>query len=300
LCSLILTAAEESRKHINSKDNSPGEKWAISMRELESGKNVMETYSEGGFTPGPELPHGKRGFPFKNDTSVRPWLSGNWWTLEPKATTRSQLIGMGVRLGTGPEVEAAEGNTEDQVYYRGSHLRLRTDDGDAIGNIIPGRLRTVHKGSSIALARVKSWIRTCDAKHGCVVQDAVMPTRVLDLGRQGSQGIVLFEMHGQRGRYITLSHCWGASHSFTTTRRNLEIRKREISLNDLPKTFRDAVTGTRQLGVQYLWIDSLFIIQDDRLDWEAEASRMADVYTNSYLTISASSSRDTNSGCFVQ
>jgi hypothetical protein len=69
------------------------------------------------------------GFPFKDDTCVRPWLYGNWWALDSNPEVGSQLIGMGVRLGTGPEIEAAEGNTEDKVVYRGSQLRLRTDDG---------------------------------------------------------------------------------------------------------------------------------------------------------------------------
>lgn len=71
----------------------------------------------------------KPGFPFKDDTSVPPWLYGNWWALDSDVDAGPQLIGIGVRLGTRPEIEAAEGNTKHKVWYRGSHLRLRTDDG---------------------------------------------------------------------------------------------------------------------------------------------------------------------------
>ena len=52
------------------------------------------------------------------------------------------------------------------------------------------------------------------------------------------------------------------------------------------------------LNIQYIWIDSLCIIQDDDEDWEKEAAVMGFVYANAYLTISASSSTDDASGCF--
>jgi Heterokaryon incompatibility protein (HET) len=133
---------------------------------------------------------------------------------------------------------------------------------------------------------------------GCAVFNAVMPTRVLDVGRLPNQSIVLVETHGQRGRYMTLSHCWGTSHKFITTTANLGDRKRAISLFDLPQTYQDAVSITRQFGVQYLWIDSLCILQDSFLDWERESSRMVAVYGQSYLTISASGSMGDSSGCF--
>jgi hypothetical protein len=95
-----------------------------------------------------------------------------------------------------------------------------------------------------------------------------------------------------------LSHCWGLSHRITATSATLDRLKKEISLDELPKTFQDAIIIAERLSVQYLWIDPLCIIQDDPLDWRAESSKMADVYTQSYLTISASTSTDDSTGCF--
>jgi hypothetical protein len=77
----------------------------------------------------------------------------------------------------------------------------------------------------------------CDTQHKCAEFDAVMPTRVLDLGRVSNQYIVLAETNGQRGRYMALSYCWGASHDFTTITANLEHQKRAIPLSNLPKTY---------------------------------------------------------------
>ena len=69
-----------------------------------------------------------------------------------------------------------------------------------------------------------------------------------------------------------------------------------FSFSELPRTFRDAVQVTRELGIQYLWIDSLCIIQWNDKDWEHEAKRMENVYALAYCTIAATSAVNSNSG----
>ena len=70
----------------------------------------------------------------------------------------------------------------------------------------------------------------------------------------------------------------------------------EFSLSELPKTFQDAVRVTRELGIEYLWIDSLCIIQWNADDWKREAGRMEDVFASAYCTIAATSAVDSNAG----
>jgi hypothetical protein len=60
---------------------------------------------------------------------------------------------------------------------------------------------------------------------------------------------------------------------------------KKIEETNLPKTFRDAITITRKLGLSHLWIDSLCICQDDLEDWKAESKKMADVYGGSSCNI---------------
>jgi len=48
--------------------------------------------------------------------------------------------------------------------------------------------------------------------------------------------------------------------------------------------------------VQYLWIDSLCIIQDDGDDWERESKLMEQVYSSAYVTIAASCASGTDDG----
>jgi hypothetical protein len=64
----------------------------------------------------------------------------------------------------------------------------------------------------------------------------------------------------------------------------------------LPKTFHDAVVTTRALGVQYLWIDSLCIIQDSSEDWSDQAPRMASIYGNAYVVIAADAATNSSEG----
>ncbi|KAG4433188.1 hypothetical protein IFR05_011323 [Cadophora sp. M221] len=60
----------------------------------------------------------------------------------------------------------------------------------------------------------------------------------------------------------------------------------------------DAIEVAKRLGLRYLWIDSVCIIQDDEEDWERESSKMADVYQNSYITIAATCAADSSVGMF--
>lgn len=121
--------------------------------------------------------------------------------------------------------------------------------------------------------------------------------RVLDLGVSRSF-VRLVEFNGQRAKYATLSHSWSKATSLTTTRSNFEEHKRGIIMLDLPPTFCDAINVAKQLGLQYLWIDCLCIVQDDVQERESENAKMGQVYRNAHITISAAHGEDSYDGCF--
>lgn len=81
---------------------------------------------------------------------------------------------------------------------------------------------------------------------------------MLEIGSEASPTAVkLVASHGAKGKYTALSHRWGEKNPYATTRTNLEAYKTSVPLDDLPKSFQDAITLTRKLGLQYLWIDAL-------------------------------------------
>ncbi|KAH7305783.1 heterokaryon incompatibility protein-domain-containing protein [Stachybotrys elegans] len=126
-----------------------------------------------------------------------------------------------------------------------------------------------------------------------------LPSRVLAIGKQGSRiSVKLAESRGLRGSYCALSHCWGPEdrRPLKTTLNNLRQHLTTIPWNKLPKTFRDATALTQQLGISYLWIDSLCIIQDDLKDWEIESKQMAFVCKRATVVIAAVSANDSTEG----
>lgn len=118
-----------------------------------------------------------------------------------------------------------------------------------------------------------------------------MPTRAVYVGsKDRSDWPRLVETQGMKARYVALSHAWGSVVKPYTTKSELPRLRHRIEYDSLPKTFRDAIFITRKLGINYIWIDSICIIQDDDEDWKREAAAMGLIYENAYLTISASTS----------
>ncbi|KAK3356322.1 heterokaryon incompatibility protein-domain-containing protein [Lasiosphaeria hispida] len=158
--------------------------------------------------------------------------------------------------------------------------------------------------SENSFVNAKRWIQDCLANHKLCGNDEpfVLPTRILDLGEanegESLLGIRLIEPLGKSGRYVSLSHSWGGELPLSTTAATLDQHKAGIPLSSLPATFRDACHITRRLGLRYLWIDSLCIIQDSPKDWELEASQMASIYRNSWLNVYATASSSPSSGIF--
>jgi len=163
---------------------------------------------------------------------------------------------------------------------------------------------------------INGWIKNCSECHyDCRdIPPGKLPTRLVDVGpADGSQEPYLFiTSEGPQlsspedTRYTALSYCWGTysetNPPFTTTLSTLQERKTGMSMKEIPRTIRDAITITRRLGIQYLWVDSLCILQgpdpESRADWYKEAPRMSDVHGGAFLTIAAAWGQGVHDGIF--
>jgi hypothetical protein len=121
---------------------------------------------------------------------------------------------------------------------------------------------------------------------------------LIKVGLIGDTQLQLAQTLGMKGRYICLSHCWGTTGTFKTTTENLEEMLEGFAFAKLPSTYKDAVVMTRLMGVPFLWIDSLCIIQNDRDDWLHESAQMMEVYTNAFLTLAATGGTTPWTGMF--
>jgi hypothetical protein len=151
--------------------------------------------------------------------------------------------------------------------------------------------------------QVLSWINDCERDHkDCRVAHApILPKRVVQIVPDaiGALKVRLFEPKPvTESRYACLSHCWGKTQILRTVSDNIEGLKDEIPWGSLSKTFQDAIEFSHAIGLQYIWIDSLCIIQDSAHDWESEAAKMADYYANCHITLAATASIDGSVGFF--
>ncbi|KAF6805994.1 heterokaryon incompatibility protein [Colletotrichum sojae] len=167
--------------------------------------------------------------------------------------------------------------------------------------------------SEPAQEQMRAWLADCLANHPkCARRHAsrdFIPTRVLDVGLSSEPWppsyvrVVETTKEPIAGPYATLSHCWGRERFVTLGDENVE----EFTTTGVPwalirsnDNFVDAILTTRRLGVRYLWIDSLCIVQQQKHgeDWEAEAPLMHQVYRNSFVNLAATESHDRSGGLF--
>ncbi|KAI1293116.1 HET-domain-containing protein [Xylaria venustula] len=190
-------------------------------------------------------------------------------------------------------------SAEDRIWM-GLHFYTRDEESPFSDIFKPSSDLEPDTACEKYLAQAKLWVRDCCENHDkCKDRlSTTLPTRVLDVAHHDDYVFLCEPKKTQRGSYIALSHVWGGEVPIRTTTATLDQFKDGIHLDSLPQTFRDAVYMTRLLECQYLWIDSLCIIQDSREDWMLEAARMANVYGNARVTIAAVMSDNSNGGLF--
>jgi len=90
-------------------------------------------------------------------------------------------------------------------------------------------------------------------------------------------------------KYAALSYCWGpkkdAVTQTKTERDSFIARLQEIPRHEMSLVMRDAVKVCEALGLRFLWIDSLCIVQNDVKDWERESEQMGSIYLHSFISI---------------
>lgn len=170
--------------------------------------------------------------------------------------------------------------------------------------------------------QIGSWLRECEMQHKrCYMrrhrddEKRVIPTRLLDLRlNQGRLRVVatetLSDEEKKECRYATLSHCWGSGPDLNDIKllvgnkadyTSIGIEEQAITNFETGnRNFAHAIEVARHLGLDYIWIDSLCIIQnsEDKTDWLRESLKMHEVYQAAYCNIGAAHSVGRHGGLF--
>ncbi|KAI1381458.1 HET-domain-containing protein [Hypoxylon crocopeplum] len=153
--------------------------------------------------------------------------------------------------------------------------------------------RIVHPKVNVQLLR--KWYETCANAHGTkcseppwLTSDTSWPAklRLIDVNRH-----CLVETP-EPCSYFALSYVWGGeTNPFQTILANVEEMKTPDFLKNqlLPKTIVDAMELTKEMGVDFLWVDRLCVIQDSDIDQAVQIPQMDLVYSRAEMTIVATS-----------
>lgn len=160
---------------------------------------------------------------------------------------------------------------------------------------------------------IQSKLADCDKAHkdckrlGAQSQRPKRLLRIYDSNPSDELRLVLLETIDASYKYVALSHCWGSSKNAVetgytiskTAKENLDIHQSYgLLVACLTRTFQHAIDLTRKLGIQYIWIDSLCIIQDDEQDKSQEIPKMGDIYGGADLVIAATLAENGRHGLY--
>ncbi|KPM45903.1 hypothetical protein AK830_g716 [Neonectria ditissima] len=187
----------------------------------------------------------------------------------------------------------------------------------------PSELRRTSSPENPAnvLDQANTWLRRCLSSHPDCQGDTgssysipgysqrELPKRLVDLIHGDILQVFSCEdriraglLSADHAEYCCLSYRWGTSPHSSVLTRPFSVTW-ELPLSVVPQTFQDAVNVTRQLGIRYIWIDALCIVQpttDDETEWLEEGSRMGVIYRNAICTIAATASLHANQGFLEQ
>ncbi|KAK1776415.1 heterokaryon incompatibility protein-domain-containing protein [Copromyces sp. CBS 386.78] len=172
----------------------------------------------------------------------------------------------------------------------------------------------------IDISLIKQWLEECLKKHRdvCGISEEVDENEDPDLVermRRLSKPIPLFRLIDVKKkcivtkynlydvdmsalRFASLSYVWGvAPQKLVLQMKNEnELRRPNSLVGKVSQTILDAIHLTEQLGLNYLWVDALCIIQDSEDDKVMQLGNMANVYAHSLFTIIAAAGDDSNFG----
>ncbi|KAF2848615.1 HET-domain-containing protein [Plenodomus tracheiphilus IPT5] len=160
-------------------------------------------------------------------------------------------------------------------------------------------LNSISEGTFLELLR--SWLQVCDKDHGALCRPIhpgrKLPRRLINVKKSNRTRLTETTELDKELRYIAFSHRWGTMPAgAVTTKDNVGGRMQRLHVEGLPKSFNDAMAVTRALDCEYLWVDSLCILQGSDGDFNEQADTMQDTFSNAYCVIAACNADSSSNG----
>lgn len=243
---------------------------------------------------------------FKNVEEDRVRIKAESFTSKPGRTFQDHLSVEVRWKDQDNQHDDCQEDSHEHAGYPDLKLEFFSDGDGHSGYSAIGRGRPISDSplQDAGLSTARGMIKNCLSSHSRCRQSrpTTLPKRVLDLLLgPDSKSVVLHESEWnegeqryEHGEYVALSHVWGIGKGLKTTKENLQAHLKGITWSSLPRAFQEAAVLTRALGIRYLWIDSLCLVQDDIDSKLEESVRMDEIFGNAFLTVAATSASDSN------
>lgn len=159
---------------------------------------------------------------------------------------------------------------------------------------------------------IQRWLRFCQTHHEHLPRSCspLVFQRLPDKAAStGLHVLRMIDVHAMRiieapdaCQYVALSYVWGktSNERLVLTTENLEYLMTKGSLTAhkgmIANTIWDAIELVRIIGVPYLWVDSLCLVQNDFKELRHSIDKMDLVYEMATLTIIAAAGNDATAG----
>ncbi|KAL9620395.1 MAG: hypothetical protein Q9160_005095 [Pyrenula sp. 1 TL-2023] len=167
------------------------------------------------------------------------------------------------------------------------------------------RFRSLEASPNLRLC--KSWFKSCQSGHSKCKR---APHQGSSDGLNGTFKLIeLSSRHivelGEVTHipYATLSYVCGRSDTLWKLPKKSKLWARNVNGKrvhplpaDLPKTISDALIVADALDLQYLWVDSFCITQDDPIELQQQINAMYQIYTGASICLIATTVQDSHSG----
>jgi hypothetical protein len=186
-----------------------------------------------------------------------------------------------------------------KIVYRARHgFQAFAQPDDPSSSTVSNRPIARYPGSSTNLMRMVSWLNDCQQHHNCKPMLGVMPTRLIEISGTLATISLRLRQTDEVGRvpFAALSYCWGGEQPMKCLSSNIVSYGTAIPFEKQLPTIKDAVKVCQGMGLRYLWIDALCIIQNDYNDNAVEIAKMASIYGSAAVTIVAARSSSATEG----
>jgi serine/threonine protein kinase len=139
-----------------------------------------------------------------------------------------------------------------------------------------------------------NWLRICQYSHRSCSQpqSGFLPRFLLEIdGKQSARLICTSTVSISDTRYVALSYMWGPSPQLRLSKANKELLHQAVDVRSLAGPVESAIAFVGKVGLKYLWVDTLCIVEDDEKCNQEQMALMGQIYAKAFLVISALDSK---------